>query len=257
MSGESTEQLEYECASLLKEFGFTEYEAYTFVYLLRLGSGTAKDVAEVDSVPRTRVYDAVDTLHEAGLVDIQYTSPKRFTPVSRETALRKLELQRENTLSKLRELFDQLEPADPHPEEFGVWTVVDREAIASRLIEFIDDAEDELVYMTVDELLTDDHIDALVAAAERGVDIHIGGLSEDAFARIDDRVPPPTNRLESVWAWREEGAGSLLITDERTALVSVLVERDETTPIEETAIWGTGEQNSLVVVLRAIFTSRL
>jgi len=51
MAGNSDEQLEYECVSLLKEFGLSEYEAYTFVYLLRLGSGTAKDVADVDGVP--------------------------------------------------------------------------------------------------------------------------------------------------------------------------------------------------------------
>ncbi|WP_321163696.1 helix-turn-helix domain-containing protein [Halorubrum lipolyticum] len=64
MAEKSTEQLEYECANLLKELGFSEYEAYTFVYLLQLGTGTAKDVAEIGDVPRTRVYDAVDALHE-------------------------------------------------------------------------------------------------------------------------------------------------------------------------------------------------
>ena len=116
MSGKPNEQVEYECANLLKEFGFSEYEAYTFVYLLRLGSGTAKDIAEVDDVPQTRVYDAVDTLHDAGLVDVQYTSPKQFRPVSRETAIRKLELQREKKLTELSELFDQLDPAEPPPK---------------------------------------------------------------------------------------------------------------------------------------------
>lgn len=256
MSGKSSDQVEYECANLLKEFGFNEYEAYTFVYLLRLGSGTAKDIANVDDVPQTRVYDAVDTLHEAGLVDVQYTSPKQFRPVSRETAIRKLELQREKKLTELRELFDQLDPAEPHPEEFGVWTVVDREAVARRIIEFIDDAEDQIVYMTVEELLSDDHLTALAAAEERGVDIHIGNTSEEVQTRIQDHVPS-ANSLETMWGWHEEGAGSLLITDKRTALVSVLVDGDETGPIEETAIWGTGEQNSLVVVLRAIFTWRL
>jgi sugar-specific transcriptional regulator TrmB len=256
MAGNSDEQLEYECVSLLKEFGLSEYEAYTFVYLLRLGSGTAKDVADVDGVPRTRVYDAVDTLHEAGLVDVQYSSPKRFTPVSRETAVRKLELQRENSLTELRELFDRLDPVDPHPEEFGVWTVVDRAAVASRLVEFMDDAEDEIIYMTVDELLTDDHLDALTAADARGVDIHLGNVSDEVEARILDDIPS-TNSFETAWRWAEEGAGSLLITDRRTALVSVLVDRGDTSPVEETAIWGTGEQNSLVVVLRAIFTWRL
>ncbi|UPV75676.1 TrmB family transcriptional regulator [Halorussus limi] len=256
MAGKSTEQLEYECANLLKEFGFSEYEAYTFVYLLRLGTGTAKDVAEVGDVPRTRVYDAVDALHEAGLVDIQHTSPKKFTPVSRESALRKLDLQRENTITELSELLEDLEPATQQPEEFGVWTVTNHEAVTSRLLEFIDDAEDELIYMTVDELLTDDHLDHLKAAEERGVDIYVAGLSDPVRAQIQEQVPS-AELFETLWAWSEEGAGSLLVTDKRTALVSVLVDEDAPDGIHETGIWGTGENNSLVVVLRAIFTWRL
>ncbi|WP_348611021.1 TrmB family transcriptional regulator [Halobaculum rarum] len=256
MSQKSTEQLEYECASLLKEFGFSEYEAYTYVYLLRLGVGTAKDIAEVGDVPRTRVYDAVEALHEAGLVDIQHTSPKRFTPVSRESALRKLDIQRENTITELSELFDHLEPADPQSEEFGVWTVTGHEAVTSRLLEFIDDAEDELIYMTVDELLTDEHLDHLEAAEERGVDIYLAGVSDAVQAEIQEQIPS-AELFETLWAWSDEGAGSLLITDKRTALVSVLVDQDATDGIHETGIWGTGEHNSLVVVLRAIFTWRL
>ncbi|WP_338727009.1 helix-turn-helix domain-containing protein [Haladaptatus sp. DJG-WS-42] len=256
MAEKSTEQLEYECAGLLKEFGFTEYEAYTFVYLLRLGQGTAKDIAAVDSVPRTRVYDAVDVLHEAGLVDIQYTTPRKFTAVSRETALRKLELQRENTISELSELFDQLTPADHRSEEFGVWTVSGHDAVASRIFEFIDNAEDELVYMTVDSLLTDKHIDQLRAAEARGVDIYLAGISEPVQARLQDEIPT-AELFETLWAWAEMGAGSLLFTDKQTALVSVLVDGDSTAEPDETAIWGTGARNSLVVVLRAIFTWRL
>lgn len=256
MAGKSTEQLEYECANLLKEFGFSEYEAYTFVYLLRLGVGTARDVAEVGDVPRTRVYDAVDVLHEAGLVDIQQTSPKKFTPVSRESALRKLDLQRENTITELSELFEHLEPATQQPEEFGVWTVTGHEAVTSRLLEFIDDADDELIYMTVDELLTDDHLDHLEAAEKRGVDIYLAGLSEPVQGEIQERIAS-AELFETLWAWSDEGAGSLLITDKRTALVSVLVDQNATDDIHETGIWGTGERNSLVVVLRAIFTWRL
>lgn len=256
MAGKTTEQLEYECASLLKEFGFTEYEAYTFVYLLRLETGTARDVAEVGDVPRPRVYDAVDALYEAGLVDIQYTSSKKFTPVSRETALHKLGLQRENTITELSELFEHLEPATRQPEEFGVWTVTGHEAVTSRLLEFMDDAEDELIYITVDELLTDEHLDHMKAAEERGVDIYLAGLSEPVQAQIQERMPA-AELFETLWAWSDEGAGSLLITDKRTALVSVLVDQDAMDSIHETAIWGTGEYNSLVVVLRAIFTWRL
>jgi sugar-specific transcriptional regulator TrmB len=256
MAGKSTEQLEYECSTLLQKFGFTEYEAYTFVYLLRLGAGTAKDVAEIGDVPRTRVYDAVDALHEAGLVDIQHTTPKKFTPVSRESALRKLNLQRQNIITELSELLEDLEPATQQPEELGVWTVTGHEAVTSRIFEFIDNADDELIYMTVDELLTDDHLDHLEAADERGIEIYLAGLSEPVQAQLKERVPS-AELFETLWAWSDEGAGSLLITDKRTALVSILADYDGADGIQETAIWGTGEHNSLVVVLRAIFTWRL
>lgn len=256
MVEKTTEQLEHECVSLLKEFGFTEYEAHTFVSLLRLGAGTAKDIAEVGDVPRTRVYSAADSLHEAGLVGVQHTSPKKFSAVSRETALRKLNRQRRTTITNLGDLLGQLTPATTQPEELGVWTVTGHETVTGRLFEFIDDAEDELIYMTVDELLTDEHLDHLAAAEERGVDIYLAGLSEPVRTRIRRRVPS-AELFETLWAWSDEGAGSLLVTDKRTALVSVLADQNMTDGIHETAIWGTGEHNSLVVVLRTIFTWRL
>jgi sugar-specific transcriptional regulator TrmB len=256
MQGESPTKHEAETAALLEELGLSEYEAYVFIYLLRLGSGTAKDVAEMDHVPRTRVYDAVDSLHERGLVDIQYSSPRQFTPVSTETAVRKLERDRAHTIAILSERLADLEPADDPPEQLGVWTVTGRDAIATRVLEFVDEAEDEVVYMTVDALLTDEHLDHLAAAADRGVDIYLAGISETVQERVRERIPSLTI-FETLWTWSETGAGSLLVTDRRTALVSVRHDHGTEDALAETAIWGTGEQNSLVVVLRAIFTWRL
>jgi len=252
----STEQLEAECASLLMELGFTKYESYVFVHLLRLGSGTAKDVARLNDVPRTRVYDAVETLHEAGLVDVQHTSPQQYTPVSTETAIRKLNLRRENTLTELSELFDQLEPATPPSEDFAVWTVRGPTAVASRVVEFVEDATDEIVYMTVDDLLTDTHLEVLEDAAARDVDIYLAGISETTQERIQERIPSATV-FETLWEWSEAGAGSLLVADRNTALVSVLDPAENGESQTETAIWGAGERNSLVVVLRSIFTWRI
>ncbi|WP_029601908.1 hypothetical protein [Halococcus hamelinensis] len=61
--------------------------------------------------------------------------------------------------------------------------------------------------------------------------------------------------FETLWDWEKVSAGSVLLTDEQTALVSVLLPESGTSNgTEETAIWGSGEHNSLVVVLRAIFT---
>ena len=89
-------------------------------------------------------------------------------------------------------------------------------------MDFMDEVGDEIVYMTVDELLTDEHLDHLRDAEDRGVDLHLAGISEAVQERIQD-VVPSASMFETLWEWAETPAGSLLITDEETALGSVRV----------------------------------
>lgn len=248
-------EVEAELVENLEELGLNQYEAQTLVNLLRLGSGTAKDIARVGGVPRTRVYDAADALHELGLVDIQYSTPQKFTVVSQETLVRRLNLERESTIGEVASLLEDLEPTEPQREELGVWTVTGQDAISQRVEEFIDESEDRVILMSVDELLGDDQLAALRdAAEERDVEVFIAGVTEVAEERIQTEVPS-AQLFESLWGWAETPAGRLLVTDSKTALVSVRTNGDDGT--EETAIWGRGARNSLVVVLRAIFTWRL
>ncbi|MFC5135061.1 MULTISPECIES: helix-turn-helix domain-containing protein [Haloferacaceae] len=75
----------------LEHLGLSAYAARTFVALVSLGTGTAKDVSEVSDVPRTGVHDAIDELHDDGLVDVRHSSPRTFRAISAETATRKFE----------------------------------------------------------------------------------------------------------------------------------------------------------------------
>ncbi|GAB7021011.1 TrmB family transcriptional regulator [Halostagnicola bangensis] len=251
------EQAEVEALDRLQDLGLSQYEAQTLINLLRLGTGTAQDITQIGGVPRTRVYESAERLHELGFIDIQHTTPRKFIVISEETIIRLLSVKRENTITELAECLGEIGPSQPQREQFGVWTVTGREAVSSRIDEFIADADEQIVYMTIDELLTDEHIDRLQAATERGVEIHLAGISEEVQERIQDTIPE-AELFETLWEWEETPAGSLLITDEETALVSALVNDSSTTEeIEETAVWGAGERNSLVVVLRAIFTWRL
>ncbi len=110
---------------------------------------------------------------------------------------------------------------------------------------------------TTDDLLSGEHLDRLQAAAERGVEIYLAGISNEVEERIQETVPG-AELFETLQEWEETPAGSLLITNEQTALMSALVDGMSTTEeVEETAIWGAGERNSLVVVRRVIFTWRL
>ena len=88
MSRDPTEDPEAVAIEQLEQFGLSAYAARTFVALASLGTGTAREVSRVSEVPRTQVYDAVDELHDRGLVDVRNASPKEFWGVSGDTASR-------------------------------------------------------------------------------------------------------------------------------------------------------------------------
>jgi sugar-specific transcriptional regulator TrmB len=259
MNTDPTQDPESAAVEQLEQFGLSSYAAQTFVALASLGTATARDVSQVSSVPRTRVYDAIDELHDWGLVDVQQSSPKKFWAISAETASRTFEHDLRHRTDTLRTALTELEPVERQDEQRGVWTVDGQTAVTHRILEFFESATEEIVYMTVEELLTDDLIDALSDAAARGVSVKLGGISTDVQERIQDEIPGAM-MFESLWVWSETPAGRLMMIDGQSTLVSALVNDVDASlsdPRSETAIWGEGETNSLVAVLKAVFMWRL
>ncbi|WP_135301887.1 TrmB family transcriptional regulator [Haloarcula amylovorans] len=259
MTSESSDEPRFIAIDQLEALGLSTYAARTFVALVSLGSGTAKDVSDVANVPRTRVYDAVEELCDQGLADVQHSKPKQFWAVSPETTGRRFEREYAHRVDVLTEALGGLESPERTEEQRGVWTVVGRETVSERVADLIDSASDEVVYMTVDNLLTEDDVARLRAASERGVSIKLAGMANGVEQDIRDAVPE-AEVFDSMWVWSDTPAGRMLMVDQERTLVSVLVDGTGDHPPEprdETAIWGTGESNSLVVVLRAMFTWQL
>lgn len=259
MSPDPTRDPRSAAVEQLERFGLRSYAARTFVALAGLGTGTARDVSQVSDVPRTRVYDAIDELHDRGLVDVQQSSPKQFWAISAETAGRIFEREFQHRTDVLRSALTELEPAEQRDTQHGIWTVDSQPAVTEHVVEFFEGAEAEIVYMTVETLLTENLIDALTDAADRGVSVTLGGVSADVQERIQDEIPEATT-FESLWDRSDTPAGRIMMVDGRKTLVSALLngtDADPTDPRSETAIWGEGETNSLVAVLNAIFTWQL
>ena len=246
---DSPERAEAGAVERLRKLGLTEYEAWIYVALLRLGAGTAREIAEATSVPRTRVYDSVEALEERGLVDVQYASPKLFQPISRESAVRQFRLEYDETLDELLDLLTALEPAGHRHEQAGVWTVTGQRTIDDRVQELVAEANEEIVCTYTNGLPTDETIEHLAAADGQGTTIRVTGASPAARERLRAAIPD-AEVYDTLWEWSDASVGRLLMIDRETLLVSVVLDGDSLT---ETAIWGSGEHNSLVVVLRAIF----
>lgn len=258
MPPDSPEQPRRVAIEQLEALGLSSYAARTFVALSSLGEGTARNVSDISDVPRTRVYDAIDELQSHGLVDVQHSTPKQFWVASPETTSRHFEQEYTHRVSVLADALDALGTTARAEEQRGVWTVTGHETVATRVREFVDAATEEVVYMTVADLLTDDLVDSLRTAGERGVAIKLAGMSPETNDEIRTEIPG-AETFETLWEWSDNPAGRLLMVDREKTLVSVLVS-DGDDPSEsrhETAIWGAGETNSLVVVLKAVFTWQL
>ncbi len=259
MSPDSSDRARTVAVEQLEAFGLSAYAARTYVALASLGGGTAQDVSDVSDVPRTRVYDAAKELQTRGLVDVQQSTPKRFWPISTETTGRHFEQEYRHRVNRLVESLGAVESVAKSSEQRGVWTVTGHESVSERAVDFVDSATEEVVYMTVGELLTDGIVDSLRAASQRGLSIKLAEMSDSVESDIRDEVPE-AEVFDSLWVWSDTSAGRVLMVDREKTLVSVLVPEDGGQSVksrEETAIWGAGETNGLVVVLKATFAWQL
>lgn len=247
----------------LGTLGLKQYEAECFAALTRLNHGTAKDLSELTDVPRTRVYDAIEVLQQQGLVDVQHSNPQQFraVPITEATAL--LRQRFDEHLTTLQTTLESLESVEEESLDgsTNVWTTTGSEAITRRAIRFTDDANEEIVLIVDGKpALSDQWLDRLEAAHDRGVTIYVGMLSAQDYERVETALPEVTvfesglEWLQPQEAGEEVGIGRLLLTDRETLMVSSVNPHDGT---DETAVWGHGVNNGLLVLARRFLAAGL
>ena len=87
----------------MMEYGLTEYEARTYLALLQLGVASARDVANMSRVPRTKIYSVLDDLHAKQLAEIIPERPKKYGVVPFDVYLRQFEREYKAKLAKIEE----------------------------------------------------------------------------------------------------------------------------------------------------------
>lgn len=132
--------------------------------------------------------------------------------LSSETTNRQFTQEKTPLVNILTEALCVLELCSSSEDQRGVWTVTGRETVSSRVMDFIDSSTEEIVYMTVEELLTENIVDQLRAASNRGVSTKLAGHSESVEATIRDEIPE-VKVFESMWVWSGTPAGRLLMVD--------------------------------------------
>jgi sugar-specific transcriptional regulator TrmB len=146
----------------LQEMGLSEYEATTYVALVRQGISTAKETASAADVPQSRVYDILDSLENKGFVKVQLGRPKKYGPVMPERALeqyrayeRRQQEQRLETLNELGEEFVETISVDSCTDSNGdpdiSWSYPNRHFILEQCEELTEQSAEEILMMTTPE----------------------------------------------------------------------------------------------------------
>lgn len=257
-----TDALVEDVVNTLRTFELTEYEAKCFVALMRLREGTAKEVSDVADVPRARIYDSMDALKDRGLVSVQESKPRRFRAVSPREAVDLLERESQRRLDRLGTALPRLGSPDRSTGAGEVWSMEGEAAVTERLATLLADAETEILFaVAVDELLSDDLVDGLSAAVDRGVDVVIGSPSDSIRERLREAVPGA--EVVETWTWWDTlpiDAGavtSVLMTDGDALLVSADAATDLPGVRKHRAVWTDSAEAPVVGLMRPLLASAI
>ncbi len=87
----------------------------------------------------------------------------------------------------MRRALEEPETGTRRTEQRGVWTVTEQSAVTDRVLDFLAGADEEVVYMTVEELLTDDQVRPGGGAAPTAVEVRDGGPSRGSMRSTQSR----------------------------------------------------------------------
>ena len=257
MNGDSNQP---SAAELLQKLGFKEYEARCFVALSRRPQATAKEISDISEVPRTRVYDAIKMLETKGLVEVQHTSPKLFRAVSIDEAIGTIRAEYEDRTEALRAALrdlDRIDDTDGAEMTHEVWALSGSASIDGRVEQLIDEARDEVIVVSRHgSVFSEELLDRLRTASDRGVDVVVGTWDESIRERIETDLPGAEVFVsgievltESPFPDDETEIGRLLLVDQSVILVSSFGDEDER------AVFGRGFDNGLVAVMRRLMAT--
>lgn len=251
---------EREAVTALENLGLTEYEAKCYVALTRVSEGSAKEISQLSEVPRARVYDVVDRLHQRGLVDVQESDPRQYRAIPRTRALDVLRQTYDAQVEAASAALAELETANS-PEERGVWAVANAEHVTERAVALLEDAEEHVSFIVADESVVDEEILDQLAATSSGETTVVAEVpTEETRDRMRDSVPDAEVSVDASLRDRhkvvEKWPGQLIMVDNQAVLASGVEESELPTMSEETAVWTAGRDHGFATWIRELLDDR-
>ncbi len=131
-----------EALDILKKFGLSDYEARVLVSLIKGGELTAREISEQSGVPRTSVYEIVDSLKRRGFIELSFSKPQKFRALPVKNILENLKERSEENLSRLSAILEPIEKKSVERKE-EIW-VIQGELTMKRLLSLIEGARENI-----------------------------------------------------------------------------------------------------------------
>ncbi|WP_423798320.1 TrmB family transcriptional regulator [Neobacillus sp. SAB-20_R2A] len=161
----------------LKKLGFNEYEAKSYLSLVKQGPVTAYQVSKESGVPRARIYDVLSTLVDKGIVlKEEINDTTRYSPLPVEIFLQKAQSEWQATYTEISDSLRNLETSAEKMDN-RVITLKDYQTIISYCQTLIKKANSRIVISMWDDMYEVLKDELAEAAADnvtmQGITIHV------------------------------------------------------------------------------------
>lgn len=163
---------------LMKQLGFTNYEARTYLFLLQNNPATRYELSKYSGVPRSAIYSVINELEKAGLVNAIHTEPKRYIPLPPEQMVKLLENRQKEILKEFQENINKMETTSQMDH---LWNIRGYENLILKAKELIRDSK-KSIYLSIWKREAVRLRKELEKAEKRGVKIVIFTFTELPFS---------------------------------------------------------------------------
>ncbi|MBS4214781.1 TrmB family transcriptional regulator [Neobacillus rhizophilus] len=161
----------------LKKLGFNEYEAKSYLSLVKQGPVTAYQVSKESGVPRARIYEVLSNLVEKGIVlKEEINDTTRYSPLPVEIFLQKAQSEWQLTYTEISDSLRSLETSAEKMDN-RVVTLKDYKTIISYCQSLIKKAKSRIVISMWDDMYEVLKKELAAAAADQvklhGITLHV------------------------------------------------------------------------------------
>lgn len=217
----------------LKKFGFTEYEAKTYIALIKEGIVSAPHLAKLADVPKSKVYETLTKLISRGMIEEYPGSPRKFKARSIEFVFDEMLKEEQKKIISFKEEAEELKKKFSDilkntektfiETDAIIWTVNGRKAFHEKMAEMAKRSQKEVLVVSP-RFSRHPLVDKAVHAAKaRGIALRgIISLTEEN----KPRVRYYTNYFSGFRNFGGELPLTLVIVDEKECLYRVEYEQN-------------------------------